>query len=295
MPRPLPLLLALLLVQCAPLDAGTLILQVDSLKWSGVPIDTVSAQAATSSPQIDDTIWHDIKSVGSDFIDVFSRPTHWSGTEWTMCGGGVALTGMTGGLDPTLRSSTIGERSPVRNELARWGNMMGRVMPGMAVSVTLYTGGLVFDLPSVRRAGRHIFQSVLYAGLVTTTVKTLLGRHRPLLGDGPYVFNGFSTSDDYNSFPSGHSTIAFSIASSLSADIDHPAATIILYGLASITAWSRMYDDRHWGSDVVAGAIVGAVIGHAVASTGDPDNRAPATGSVQIVPTLNGIGVTAVW
>lgn len=295
MSRSLPLLLTLLLVSVSTLDAGTLILPVDSLKGTVAPIDTASAQAVSSSPQIDDTLWQDIKDVGTDFINIFSRPARWTETEWTMCGAGMALTGTLAGLDGTLLNSATGERSTIRNELAEWGNTMGRVAPGVIISLSLYTGGLAFDLPGVRRAGRHVFQTALYAGMVTTLVKTVLGRHRPFLNDGPYAFQGFNTHDEYNSFPSGHSTLAFSVAASLSADIDHPAATVILYGLASITAWSRMYDNRHWGSDVVAGAIVGAVIGHAVANMDDPDRSTPTTGSIRIAPTLNGISLTMVW
>lgn len=294
--RSLALFVALLLVSGSNVDAGTSIVSVDSTYGSpSVPIDTTSPAQVSSGPQIGDTLWQDIKDVGTDFIDVFSRPAQWTGTEWMMFGGGAALVGTMGGLDASLRNSAIGERSPIRNELAEWGNTMGRVIPGAIIAATLYTGGLVLDFPGVRRAGRHVFQSAVYAGLVTMSVKAILGRHRPFLGDGPYVFQGFSTNDDFNSFPSGHSTMAFSVASTLSADIDHPAATIILYGLASVTAWSRMYDDRHWGSDVVAGAIVGTVIGHAVATLDDPDDPSQTTGSLRVFPTLNGFALTMMW
>ncbi|HST61860.1 MAG TPA: phosphatase PAP2 family protein, partial [Longimicrobium sp.] len=33
------------------------------------------------------------------------------------------------------------------------------------------------------------------------------------------------------------------------------------YGGAAAVAWSRVYEDKHWASDVTAGAIIGIVAG----------------------------------
>ena len=57
--------------------------------------------------------------------------------------------------------------------------------------------------------------------------------------------------------PSGHATIAFALATSLSDDIHRPWASVGLYGLATGVAWSRINDNRHWLTDVTAGALLG--------------------------------------
>ena len=59
------------------------------------------------------------------------------------------------------------------------------------------------------------------------------------------------------SLPSGHSAVAFAFATSLADDIHRPWATVGLYGMATAVAWSRVNDNRHWFSDVAAGALVG--------------------------------------
>jgi membrane-associated phospholipid phosphatase len=59
--------------------------------------------------------------------------------------------------------------------------------------------------------------------------------------------------------PSGHSAIAFALATTLADDIDRTWATVGLYTLASGVAWSRLNDDQHWLSDVAAGAALGIV------------------------------------
>ena len=57
--------------------------------------------------------------------------------------------------------------------------------------------------------------------------------------------------------PSGHTTVAFALATALADDIHRPWATVGLYTLAAGVGWSRINDNRHWLSDVAGGAILG--------------------------------------
>ena len=60
------------------------------------------------------------------------------------------------------------------------------------------------------------------------------------------------------SFPSGHSGAAFLTATVLSA---HLGRSLIFFGLAAIVAFSRLYLEDHYLSDVVVGTGIGLVIG----------------------------------
>ncbi|MBA3260119.1 MAG: phosphatase PAP2 family protein, partial [Gemmatimonadales bacterium] len=73
-----------------------------------------------------------------------------------------------------------------------------------------------------------------------------MGRGRPddLLQDEPAM-------------PSGHTAMAFALATSLADDINRPWASVGLYTMAGAVGWSRINDDRHWLSDVAAGAVLG--------------------------------------
>ena len=66
-----------------------------------------------------------------------------------------------------------------------------------------------------------------------------------------------------SSFPSGHATSAFSAAALLSED---DALWPLYYAIAAIVATSRVYVKMHHASDVVAGAALGAVMGHTARS-----------------------------
>ncbi len=91
----------------------------------------------------------------------------------------------------------------------------------------------------------YAFSGVLTAGVVETT-KTLTGRERP---DGSAK----------NSFPSGHTATAFSAAEFLHQEFGHHSIWISIggYTVATMVGASRIFNDRHWLSDVVAGAGIG--------------------------------------
>ena len=67
-----------------------------------------------------------------------------------------------------------------------------------------------------------------------------------------------------NSFPSGHTAMAFTSATLLSLEYGerYPWLPPVSYGLASITGLGRILNNRHWIGDVVTGAGLGILSGH---------------------------------
>jgi membrane-associated phospholipid phosphatase len=118
----------------------------------------------------------------------------------------------------------------------------------------ILVAGVISGRPALRRRGGRVLASLAVAGLTSTAIKRLTGRLRPATTNDPFLFKPFS---DHDSFPSGHATMAFALATSLSKEIHNRWATAALYTFATGTAWSRMNDRRHWLSDVLAGAAVG--------------------------------------
>lgn len=116
------------------------------------------------------------------------------------------------------------------------------------------------------------FQSVMISSGITLFLKAAFHRHRPREQTelDPYVFDGPSLSGDNLSFPSGHTTIAFALATSLSLSFDRWYYSVPLYGLATLTAWERIYNFEHWPSDVMLGAAIGSTVGWLIHQYGNP-------------------------
>jgi membrane-associated phospholipid phosphatase len=118
----------------------------------------------------------------------------------------------------------------------------------------MWAAGALGGRPKLRRSGARVLASVVAAGVATAALKIFVGRLRPDITTDQYVFRPFSRED---AFPSGHATVAFAFASSLATEIHRPWASALLYAGAVGTAWSRLNDQKHWLSDVLAGATVG--------------------------------------
>jgi undecaprenyl-diphosphatase len=89
------------------------------------------------------------------------------------------------------------------------------------------------------------------AGAVEYTLKYVVGRPRPAAAET-------SLSLELDSFPSGHATSVFAVATALASS--YPALRWPLYGLAAAIALGRVYLARHYLSDVIAGAFIGFAI-----------------------------------
>ncbi|GIV61958.1 MAG: hypothetical protein KatS3mg044_0824 [Rhodothermaceae bacterium] len=127
------------------------------------------------------------------------------------------------------------------------------IMP--AVSLTLFAGSLLTDDVRFQDAAFTAFESVLFATMITNTLKFATGRARPYQRVGHDAFHPFTSG--FTSFPSGHTTTAFAFMTAWFYYYPGPH-TASLVALAGGTALSRMAANKHWLTDVLAGAAVGS-------------------------------------
>jgi membrane-associated phospholipid phosphatase len=144
--------------------------------------------------------------------------------------------------------------------------------PGpLIIGGAMYGAGRLTHRPRVAELGVHGTEAVLVGMGTGLLLKTVLGRARPYLSadTNPNNFGLFRgvRGGSYQSFPSGHTTTAFSVAAAVTLEINvwKPGSAWIvgplLYGGATLVGVSRMYEDKHWASDVVMGAMVGTFAG----------------------------------
>jgi membrane-associated phospholipid phosphatase len=138
----------------------------------------------------------------------------------------------------------------------------------------LYIVGRLGHYERVTDLGWHGTEAVLFAQGITSFLKGTLGRARPFVSSdtNPADFkfaHGFGNGSR-SSFPSGHTTTAFAAAAAVTAETGRwwPKSTIVvgplMYGGATLVGLSRMYHDRHWGSDVILGAAIGTFSGQKI-------------------------------
>jgi membrane-associated phospholipid phosphatase len=122
----------------------------------------------------------------------------------------------------------------------------------------LILGGLATRNTAMRDTGREALEAAVFAGIITNVFKEVFGRVRPYASDGQTIFEPFSGN---KSFPSGHATTAFAVASVIAMRTDGWIVPTIAYGLASVVAFDRINDQAHFASDVFAGACIGIATG----------------------------------
>ena len=117
-------------------------------------------------------------------------------------------------------------------------------------------------------------QAYITSGVVTTILKFLSGRTRPsyypagveaeprFLGPFHKSLNDANGSSENSSFPSGHSTVAFAVATVFAYEYkDYPIVPVIAYSAASLISISRITENKHWVTDVITGAAIGYLSG----------------------------------
>lgn len=172
--------------------------------------------------------------------------------------------------------------SPLLNVADEFGHARMQWVTGGLFLATLAT-----DDTRLQDAAFTSFQSGVYAMLFSGAVKGALGRVRPHEIDNPATFRPFS---GHRSFPSGHTTLAFAIATPWVVYYPGPL-TYGLMGVSAGTAVSRLTTEHHWFTDVVAGAAIGTLTGYWLAKRHLRD-----TTPLQVTPVLGpdggGISVT---
>lgn len=121
--------------------------------------------------------------------------------------------------------------------------------------VILYGVGLLKKDTNLKKNGLYIGASVVTASVVSTILKKSFKRERPF---NTYPDIEKITSGGSYSFPSGHTSDAFSLATSVT--LAYPKWYIVVpsFAWASAVGYSRMHLGVHYPSDVLMGAVTGA-------------------------------------
>src|SRR5690554_3025750 len=118
-------------------------------------------------------------------------------------------------------------------------------------------GRFVLKDPKLQTAAWQSIQALVVSAITTEGLKHLMGRARPFTGEDPFTFSPFPGSNDsYKSLPSGHASLAFAVFTPFAENYSR-----WLYAIPISVAFGRVYQNKHWFSDVVVGSSIGFISG----------------------------------
>ncbi|MCU7549112.1 phosphatase PAP2 family protein [Chitinophagaceae bacterium LB-8] len=215
----------------------------------------------------------------SNFKQQLTAPFHLTKKDWIKVGKfGVVLVGV-GLLDESiqrfgqnLRDNNKGVRV-ISNRVTN----LGAQYEGITL-IALGTYGFLFKNEKIQTTTLLASQAYITSSVMESLLKAITGRQRPSYYDpiakeaeprfhGPIhkPFKDVSGKTISSSFPSGHAAAAFAAATVYAMEYkDRPLVPIISYTTASLIALSRITENRHWATDIVAGSTMGFLIGRQV-------------------------------
>jgi membrane-associated phospholipid phosphatase len=129
---------------------------------------------------------------------------------------------------------------------------------GATAGGILVTGLLTHD-DHATEAGIRSAEATVDSVILYTALKAALARQRPYTGAGEGKF--FSGNWASGSFPSGHSTLAWTLATVMAHEYPNWPMRLLMYGAATAVSTTRVTGGVHFPSDVFSGAVIGFGIG----------------------------------
>jgi len=251
-----------------------------SQAWQNFLLTSALLLSVSLSARADDTAPSYPELVVDDVKHVLTAPAHWDSDDWQKSEwGSLAVVGTALVVDHRWRDE-MRRHYPNNNhfltQVERFGSQYAVVVVG-----GFYIAGVISGNENAAQVGEDsLTASLIASGIITPAIKLVVGRARPRANQGVGYFKPFS--DTNASFPSGHSTEAFTLASVIANHYDNPWVGYTSYGIAGLVGVARTYHDAHFASDVLAGAMIGTLVGKSVVSY----NQERRAGKVALLPDI---------
>lgn len=199
----------------------------------------------------------------SDTKYIFLSPLRWKAKDWLKASLVLGTTGVFFALDDEIQEFIQDERNGTTDDIANIFEPFGNGGLTFGGLVGFYLYGHFFENSKAERTALLAVESFAVTGIFTFALKFSTGRVRPQSAQDSKEWNGPNLDDV--SFPSGHTSSAFSIATVLATEYKNvPWVPPVAYGLATLTGLSRLNDNKHWASDVFLGGALGYFIAKTV-------------------------------
>ena len=194
-------------------------------------------------------------------IELIKSPVHWNADQWIVAGSSVALTGLLISMDEAVSQPFFKWTNNTGQKFGEIGDVAGGVPFQLGISGLALGAGLIVKNKPLQNFALDNVQAQLYTGGITVLVKELFHRARPETGLGAYAWYGPFKGRNNESFFSGHTSLSFCTATMIFLHSHRKWwVGVLSYSGATAIGLSRMQQQKHWSSDVVMGAVVGAAV-----------------------------------
>ena len=267
---------------------GTVLLLCAALRAQTPTTELDPSNTEASTRTISSALKGEAQRYVADGGVILLAPLHWDSGSWTQAAIAVASVALLSTQDQRIDEAIARNRSSGTDSVSADVTPLGSYA-AIGVSVGSLGAGLLFKNTELRDTGRDAIEAEIFAaGIITPILKKTVGRLRPSQGSDADEYHPLSNDQ---SFPSGHSTEAFAVASVFAARSRGWVVPVVAYTLASGVAFARMNDRAHFASDVVAGAIIGTAVGHTVVRLHAPDSENSISWNLVPVPARRGAGM----
>lgn len=192
-----------------------------------------------------------VSALGHNLVDDLKHIPRRNTAYWLA--GGTALAFAVHPEDGKINRRLLGNSTA--DAIFKPGKYIGNGAVVVGASMATYVAGRAMKMPRLQHLGMDEIEGAILSQAISAAAKLTFRRERPLHPDGKQAA-GYS-------LPSGHATLTFTAATILQQHLGYKAA-IPTYLLASYVAMSRLHDNNHYASDVIAGAATGIIIGRSV-------------------------------
>jgi membrane-associated phospholipid phosphatase len=233
-----------------------------------------------------------LKNFKTDFVSVCTSPARWKKKDYLVLSAILGTGAILYVFDEDIYSWVQERKNPSSEDFSHIMSNLGNGLFLGGLITALYSIGEFSNKPSLRRTALLSMESWLTSGAVVLSLKFLIGRARPYTREGSTEFQPFSAGSSHYSFPSGHATSAFAVASVIAGQSDSKFVDILVYSLASMVAVSRIHDCKHWPSDVFIGSALGYAVGKAICRLNSSREKNRVDVGLQLSPYRQGITIS---
>jgi membrane-associated phospholipid phosphatase len=206
------------------------------------------------------------RRLGSETVDLAATPFQLGNGNIFITLGVAGAVGLTYTFDRQIREKLTGSSSRSLDKTANAGSLIGDPFLHLGLATLVYGGAILADSAKWKETGEMMGEAMILADAATFIIKEGTGRGRPIATSAKGDFRPFGFKNDYDSMPSMHTSSSFALASVLAATSDNIFMKAAYYGTATFVGFSRLYQNKHWASDVILGAALGELCGRVVTS-----------------------------